>query len=158
MMIQQENSANAIAIASAESKDLRDIPMKPKDISFAKTLRPVYKFSRAFGLMPFTITVDEHFNFKGVHVKPLDVLWCITSISLCIVSAIVYYRNIEIPKGENVSIVLEFGDSMLLIVGLIYACTVIIMDMINRGILISILKSLNNFDNSVCVICFCFCS
>lgn len=153
-MNQQENSTNSIAFASAESKELSNIRVKSKEIGFAKTLRPVYKFSRAFGLMPFTITIDEHFNFKGVRVRPLDILRCVISISLCILSAVVYYRNIEIPKGPNVSIVLEYGDAALLIVGLTYASTVMIMDLLNRFILIAILKSLNNFDNSVCMICF----
>lgn len=152
-MNQQENSTNSIAFASAEPKSLRKIRTKSMEINFAKSLRPIYKFSRAFGLMPFTIVLDEHFNFKETRVRPLDILWCAISISLCVVMAVIYYRNIEIPKGQNVSIVLVFGDAMLVLLGLIYASTVIIMDMINRFKLIAILKSFNRFDNSVCKLC-----
>lgn len=155
MMIQkQENSANAITFASAESKGPHEMPSKLNEINFARSLRPIYQFSRAFGLMPYTITCDENINFKGVRVRPFDILWCIISISLCITMAVVYYQNIELTNDPNVSIVLQIGDAMLLGVVLIYACTIIILDMINRFKLIKILKSLNCFDNTVRMNCF----
>lgn len=148
-MNQQENPT--ISAANAEPIDLRNIQIKSNEINFALSLRPIYKFSRAFGLMPFTIVVDAKCNFKGTRVRTLDIIWFIISISLCLVMAIVYYQTIELTKGQNVSTILVFGDAMIVIVGLMYTCVIIIMDMINRNKLIAILKMLNNFDNEVCV-------
>lgn len=150
-MIQQENPAISIAFASKELKDLRKIRIKSDEINFAKSLRPIYKFSRAFGLMPFTIVLDEKYNIKGARVRPLDIARCTVAISLCTVMAVIYYQYIELPKDQNVSIILIYGDAILIIVGLIYACTATVLDMINRYKISAILKSLNNFDNSVCI-------
>lgn len=146
-MDQQENPT--IAFVNAESKAPRKKRIESDGVNFAKSLRPIYIFCRAFGLMSFTIVLDENQNFKGTRVRPRDIVLCTIAISLCIMMAVVYYQTIEQPKGQ--SVVLVFGDALLIIAGLIYACTVIIMNMINRSKLIAILKSLNNFDNSVCI-------
>lgn len=151
IMNQQENPTVFTAVSAfAESKFQRKKRFVSSEINFAMSLRPIYRFSRAFGLMPFTIVLDEKCNIERARVRTLDILWCIIAIGSCIVMAVVYYKNIELPKGQNVSIILVFGDAMLVILGLIYACTVITLDMINRFKLIAILKSLNNFDTTVC--------
>lgn len=146
-MNQQENPT--IFTANTISIDLREIKVQSNEINFALSLRPIYKFSRAFGLMPFTIVVDGKCNFKETRVRPLDIAWLIISISLCLMMAIVYYQTVELPKGQNVSTVLVFGDAMLIIVGLMYSCTIIIMDLINHCKIIAILKMFNSFDNEV---------
>lgn len=147
-MSRQENPS--IFAAKTKSIDLREIKVKSNEINFALSLRPVYRFSRAFGLMPFTIILDEKLNFKEVRVRPLDVAWFIISIILCLVMAIVYYQTTELPTDQNVSSILVIGDAMLIIIGLFYTSSIIIMDMLNRFKIIGILKMLNNFDNKVC--------
>lgn len=147
-MTQQENPTTAVA-TNANFINLRKIRMDSNEVNFALSLRPIYRFSRTFGLMPFTIILDAKGNFQNVRVRPFDIFWFVTVICLCILMALIYHQNIELPKDQNASLVLVYGDAALFISGLMYACFIITMDMINRFQLIAILKMLNSFDNDV---------
>lgn len=150
IMNQRENPT-ITDVANANFQNLQKIRMDSNEVNFSLSLRPIYQFSRIFGLMPFTIVLDAKNNFQKVHVRPFDVFRFVTAIFLCTVMAFIYYQHIEVPQGQNISSILVFGDATLFILGLIYVCFVIVMDMMNRFKLIAILKMLNNFDNEVCI-------
>lgn len=136
-----QNSANQ---KSAQSK------LRPENINFVYGFSPVYYISRVFGLMPFSIICDHRRGIYKPQVKLLDGVWFLLSIFMYISMAIATYVNLSLPRDTNTaSFILSLGDSMLLIVGLIYSALIIVFDMLNRQRLTEILNKFITFDKEV---------
>lgn len=105
----------------------KNIPLKK--MTFSYSLRPIYYFSRIFGLLPFTIVYDTNGDVYEARVTCFDILWFIISVCLYLLLALFSYTNIQLPEGPNVSPILVLGDYVLLITGLLYGAIIIVFDM-----------------------------
>lgn len=124
---------------------------KPTDgstINFLFSIRPIYYFSRIFGLMPFTIVRSSSAEIQTIRVTKLDSLWFITSVSLYSLMAIVCFQTIH-EGNPSKSEVLLIGDRLLLTISLMTSVMKIVFDMLNRFRLVDIWKKLAYFDKEV---------
>lgn len=122
--------------------------LKAKDFSYG--IRPIYYFSRAIGLMPYTIIRNPTSQVYESRVRLFDALWFAISIFFYIMMAISSYYNMKMPHDSNLSsYILILGDFVLLILNLIVAAIIIIMDMCNRFKLVKILNTFIIVDKSV---------
>ena len=112
-------------------------------------LLPVYFFSRAIGLLPFSIVCNSTGKVQCARVRAFDFIWFVFSIGLYISMALFIYQAMVIPKDPNESVILIIGDNLLLISGLASAVIFILIDMFNRNRLVGILKNLTVFDDEV---------
>lgn len=117
--------------------------------NFSYSIRPMYYFSRAFGLFPFTMIYDTNGDVQGAHVTLFDILWFFISIFLYLLMAFYCYMNMDLPQNPNDSYILNLGDYALLIVGLIYGAIIILLDMFNRFGFIDLVKNITTFDKEV---------
>lgn len=123
--------------------------VRSNNINFAYSFRPIYFFSRAFGLLPFSLIFDSNGDIQKARVSIFDGLWFKVSVSLYLLMAFICYQNIELLQDQNQSPILVIGDALFLIFGLIYDAVSIVFDMLNRNKLVDILKMLTAFDNEV---------
>lgn len=136
-----QNSANQ---KSTQNK------LRVENVNFVHGFSPVYYISRIFGLMPFSIVCDLRRGTQKPQVKLLDGMWFLLSISMYISMAITTYVTLSLPRDTSTaSFILALGDSMLLIVGLVYSVFIIMFDMYNRFRLTEILNKFITFDRDV---------
>lgn len=118
--------------------------------NFAYSFRPVYYVSRAFGLMPYTIIYDTN----GEPIKPKitarDSLWMTISVFIYLTLGYSAYQNMALPENRSTtSYILILGDSVLLILSLVFGGQLIIMDFFNRFKLVDVVKKITAFDVEV---------
>lgn len=119
-------------------------------IDFVHSFRPIYYFSRVFGLMPYTITYSSHGSIIGCEVKMFNALWFIASLTINLTLALMiskdtlYLRNPQIASN-----ILSGGDYFLEIYGTIFNVVLIVMDMCMRSKFVNILQKINVFDEEV---------
>lgn len=130
---------------SAITKNVTNTPNK--NVLFS--LRPIYIFSRIFGLMPFSIIRNSNYEIQGVQVGKFDLLWFIISISLYSFMAIICFQTTHYVKSPINSVVIVTGDRILLTICLCNCVIKVVMDMCNRFRLIDIMKKFAFFDNEV---------
>lgn len=124
--------------------------LQPEKIGVLQSFRPVYYFSRIFGLMPFSIACDTRRDIQKPQINVLDGVWFVCSMLIYISMAIISYKNMKLPQDTNKSsFILVLGDYLLLYVGLIYGALIILFDMLNRYKLVGILNKYITFDNEV---------
>lgn len=119
------------------------------EINFLFSLRPMYYFSRIFGLTPFSIIRNSNDEIQAIHVSKFDLLWFITSMGLYSLMAVICFQTTHSEGSPNLSHVLIIGDRLLLTVCLVSSVIKVIMDMCNRFRLFDILKKLAFFDKEV---------
>lgn len=124
--------------------------LQAKNTNFAHSFRPVHYISRFFGLMPFSIVLDPLQGIQKPQVTVFDGIWFLSSILMYISMAISTYHSLSFPRYSNTaSYILMLGDSVLLLVGLVYSALIIIFDMRNRFKLVGILNKFITFDKEV---------
>lgn len=101
-----KNTANISVIGIERSSD--DTQLKTpekhdnsKKVSFFFGLRPIFRLSRVFGLMPFSIIRSCDAGALEPRVKPRDILWLIVSIFVYSITAYVMYGSIHSPNDSN---------------------------------------------------------
>lgn len=119
------------------------------NMNSAYSYRPIYYFSRIFGLMPFSIIYSSDGRAQKPRVSVFDGLWFVISICIYILMAVISYKNIILPTNSNSSYLMILGDYVLLILGLFIGALTIGMDMCNRFKIVDILKMFDTFDNKV---------
>ena len=157
MDFDRKNSVGIATVRTAYSAESnkstkKDIPSK--NLNFSYSLRPIYYFSRTFGLFPFTIVYDTNGDVQSARVTVFDFLWFIITVCMYLLLAWLSYGN-KLPVGANESPLLILGDLVLLIIGLIFGSAMIVFDMYNRSRLINIIKKFTKFDMEVNVNTFC---
>lgn len=124
--------------------------LQAENINFAHSFRPIHYISRFFGLMPFSIVPDPLLGIQKPQVTVFDGIWFLSTILMYISMAIITYHTLNISRDSNTaSYILMLGDSVLLIVGLVYSALIIIFDMHNRFKLVGILNKFITFDKEV---------
>lgn len=118
-----------------------------KEDTFAYGFRPIYLFSRFFGLMPFSIIYDSTGEALKPSISRLACFWLVILISIHTLMFITVFKAIEIPTGQfEYSPILYVGDAILFLMQLV--CTILLfgLNIRNRFEFIDILKMFVEFD------------
>lgn len=119
-------------------------------IDFAYNFRPVYYFSRVYGLMPFTITYNSCGTINGLKIKIFDILWFIVLLTINSLLTFVYSIDTLYLKNPKIlSNTLVGGDYFLEVCSMTFNFILIGMDMCMRFKLVDILKRITIFDEDV---------
>lgn len=117
-------------------------------LTFFQCIQPVYYVSRVFGFTPFSFKFDSNAVITGYEVKPLDLIWFVISFFNYLFMAFIAWNTISTPTLE-VSIILVYGNNLLVIVGLIFGAFSVAFDMFNRQRLVNLMKNSITFDKKV---------
>lgn len=118
--------------------------------NFAYSFRPIYFFSRAFGLMPFSITYDANGEIQEPRISRLDGLGFVIGICIQLISTYSHIRNMKTSKDpNNASSFLMLCDYLLYVAVMAYGILLRGMNMYNRFKLVNILKEFTMFDKEV---------
>lgn len=120
-----------------------------KNIDFVYNLKSIHLYSRLFGLVPFTLVRDSNGEVQKPHVGKIDLLWFMISISLYLYLAYAYWIVVSGMQDARRSSILQLGDTMLIVLGLIYGAAICIIDMYNRTRIAEFLKHFLLFDKNV---------
>lgn len=113
--------------------------------NFAHSFMPIYYFSRLLGLLPFSIIAGDSGEMLEARVSACDLFWCM--ISICLYLFMAYHYSFQTLRNEY--LIWIIGDRLLIISGLIFGGLRIIMDMYNRGKIVTTLKMFTIFDREV---------
>lgn len=114
-----------------------------RTFNFMDSFRPVYYFSRIFGLMPFSIICDDtNGEVQQSKITKFDGLWFV--ISLCFPSLMGYFVQASI-KPQLIFLL----DYVFEISAFIYWILSIVVNMFYRSRFINILKKITTFDEEV---------
>lgn len=112
---------------------------------FAYSFRPIYYFTRIFGLMPFSLVRDKNTKAQRPRVSILDGFWFI--ISICIYLWGAYVSTVHIMQFG--AIIVSKANFVVRIFGLIFGAFLIVVNMLNRFKLVNIFNDFAIFDKEV---------
>lgn len=127
-----------------------------KQLDFWDTFKPVYYFSRAFGLLPFSIGRDSNGIIYKPKVNTFDGIWFLFTIVAFLSAAVLsqhYMKFQDLTTQIYISIVLK---NIQITLSSIFGILLIGMDMYNRFKIFEILKRFITFDNEVSYFSFNF--
>lgn len=121
-----------------------------KNFNFIHSFRPIYRYSRVYGFMPFTIYYNSRGTIHGLKVETFDILWFGVSILVNLTLAFMISKDTEyLHETKNGSIILMGGDYLLQISSMIFDAVFIATDLCIRYKLVDILRKINIFDEKV---------
>lgn len=115
--------------------------IRTKKINFIHGFRPIYYFSRAFSLMPFSIQCDSNGDPEEPKVYLSELIIFSISIILCLAMAY--------DEHHNLPFMYTLVGKCTLLTNMISSTVIIALDMYNRSNLICILSNFNKFDKNV---------
>lgn len=121
-----------------------------KQLNFEHGFRPIYHFSWAVGLWPFSIRHNSRGTIQNARISRLDGVWFL--ISMCFhLSAIFYcYKNmVDLEDSNKTILTFSILYNLFQIKSLLIGAVGIILDMVNRHRLVNILGKFITFDNEV---------
>lgn len=119
-------------------------------IDFAYSFRPIYYFSRVYGLMPFTITYNARGSINGLEIRLFDLLWFMAILVLNVtITLMISKDSLYLQDLKVLSNILNGGEYFLEIYCMIFNLLLIGMDMWMRTKLIEILRGITTFDDEV---------
>lgn len=134
--------------------------IKDKSSNFIYGFRPIYYFSRVFGLMPFTIHYDTSGVPKELKIRFIDWIIFLILIIVCLTMTEDSHLNMTVPVGQQFSIITVLVRRFIHLSAIISSAVIIVLEMYNRHKSIRILTSFTTFDKNVSVqsnsICFLF--
>lgn len=129
---------------------------RAKDVSdqlqsnFLQSFKPIYYFSRVFGLMPFSIVCNSSGEIQKHRVNRFDAAWFI--VSICVFSLVAFLTYEHLIYVHNDAFILNsivFFDNIHITMELVFAVLFIGMDMYNRSYIVDMMKLLATFDKEV---------
>lgn len=116
-------------------------------LSFEHAFRPVYNFTRIFGLWPFSFIQDSHGSIQRTRIKFLDILRSILKIILDLTLIFITYRTLtqETYLNDAHLAMLNIYKISSLLTGIFG----IAFHLIIRNELLGILVKFNTFENEV---------
>lgn len=114
------------------------------------SFRPLFIYSRFFGLFPFSFKINVFGEVQHVKLTILDLFWLCLSIAMySSLMAFVLFGpdNVESDLRSAHSLVL--GDSFLFVYGFIMCIISIVMDLINRNRIAWNIQRFEEFDKEV---------
>lgn len=121
-----------------------------KQLNFEHGFRPIYYFSRAAGLWPFSICRDSNGVIQPARLSRLDGAWFFISLCLHLFAMFYYYLSLVELEGSNKTI-LTFSIlyTLFQIKSLLIGAFGIILDLLNRYTLVNLLRKFIVFDSEV---------
>lgn len=128
-----------------------------KRVHFIRSFLPIYYFSRACGMMPFSIT----YNSLGEPLRPRigkrDGMWLIFSIGLYVTTIALIFHNLHLPDDPNsVTYILLLCDNSHLILTLVFGIFIMGIDLCNRFKIVDVLRKFTIFDKEASSILYPF--
>lgn len=117
------------------------------DSSFFNAFKPIYHFSRAIGLMPYSIECDSKGIIQRSRVGKLDIAWFIVSLSIYMFAALASFKYLDVY--DNALKILVVCDNFHLTLGLSFGFLLIANDMCKRFTFVDLLQKFNIFDKEV---------
>lgn len=121
-----------------------------KQLNFEYGFRPIYHFSRAVGLWPFSIRHNSNGEIQSARISRLDGTWF--SISMCFHLFAIFYsylNMVDLEDSNKTIFTFSILYNLFQIKSLLIGAVGIIWDMFNRHRLVNILGKLITFDNEV---------
>lgn len=144
----QKNLSQISMIKMVEPYQIAGKKGGPKtSYDFAYSYRPMYYFSRCFGLLPFSFVYDSNGEIQAPRIRIFDAVWFVISIVIYVMLAIDSFRVVEIPK--DASPIIFLSNTLLLVLGLSNGAIMIVVNMCVRFKFVAILKTITNFDKEV---------
>lgn len=142
-----------ISVASNEQSsvntqhEMEENEVHSEKVSFTQSLRPIYYFSRMFGLMPFSIVHDSNGEAQKPRISKLDGIWFTVAIGSYLAMAYIAYKNIAPKKSTSYMLILV--DNFVYFSEIFLGILIIGFEMCNRFKLINILREFTTFDTEV---------
>lgn len=129
-------------------KDPIETEIKVKRIDFLYSFRPIYYFSRIFGLMPFSIIYDSNGErARRPKITIFDGIWLL--ISVCTQMLGVYLTiRFKFVNQTSPTFVVILGYTFI-IMTVMYGVGAVVMDLCNRFKFLEIINSFTVFDKHV---------
>lgn len=118
-----------------------------KSNDFVYSYRPMYYFSRFFGLLPFSFVYDSNGDLQAPRIRIVDSVWFVFTIVFYVMLAINSCQDVVIPKDAAPLIFLS--NTLLLTVGLFNGAAMIVVNMCVRCKFVAILRKITHFDKEV---------
>lgn len=123
-----------------------------KQMDFWDSFKPIYYFSRAFGLMPFSIRRDAHGKVQEPKVNGIDGFWFLFTILIVFLSGAYISHQHTSAFNSNTRSLLQVLGAYYSFMNLIFGALLIVMDMINRFKLVELWKNFIIFDEEVTIL------
>lgn len=151
-MIKSTSVSPAMVPQPPVSHRSRRTAAKHKD--FLDSFRPIYYFSRSFGLMPFSIGRSSSGNILGPRVHKFDAVWFVATILIYALATVVSFKYVKFKQESNTQLnMLVISNNWHLTSGLLFCVVIIGMDLYNRDKLVDLIKRFTVFDKQVSVSC-----
>lgn len=142
------NQKNLSQISMIKMDDPYQIAGKKSDSKkspdFISSYRPMYYFSRFFGLLPFSFVYDLNGELQAPRISIFDGVWFVVSIVFYVLLAISSYQPVEI-KHDPAPLV-TVSNALILTVGFTNGIVMIVMNVCVRFRFTTILKTITAFD------------
>lgn len=117
---------------------------KKSHSNFVYSYRPMYYFSRFFGLLPFSFVCDSSGQLQVPQIRAVDGVWFVFTIVGYIVLAI---NSCQVPEPPKEAVpLIYYSNTLLLSVGLFNGANMIVVNMCVRFKFVTILKIITDFD------------
>lgn len=123
--------------------------IQSQKFNFEHAIRPVFYSTRIAGLWPFSIVRDSNGNIQRARVALSDILWSILFICFHLTLLFYTFKKVKTAQVKIENQLRFIVLSVFLISSLLVGIFGIIFDMINRHLLVNILRKFNLFDNEV---------
>lgn len=120
-----------------------------RKMDFWDGFKPVYYFSRAFGLLPFSIRRDANGEVQEPTVNKIDGVWFLFTIVVFLTASQFSHRYISAFNSSSQMYVSVLLDNFRLVLSLIFGAVMIALDMLNRFKLVKLWKLFIIFDKEV---------
>lgn len=142
---------NTMTVRSPIDAQFSNVPRKntSRQIDFWDSFKPIYYFSRCFGLMPFSIRCDSNGEIQEPKVNRIDGLWFLFTIAVFFSSSYISHQYISGLNSNTPLNVSNILNCFHLTLTLIFGALMIAMDMCNRFKLVKLWKNYTIFDEEV---------
>lgn len=121
----------------------------PRQMDFWDGFKPVYYFSRAFGLLPFSIRRNSNGDIQEPKVNRLDGLWFLLTIVVFLSASYFVHQYISAFNSKTGTYVAIILDDLHVVSSLAFGALMIAMDMCNRLKIVELWKHFISFDKEV---------
>lgn len=121
----------------------------PRQMDFWDGFKPVYYFSRAFGLLPFSIRRNSNGDIQEPKVNRLDGLWFLLTIVVFLSASYFVHQYISAFNSKTGTYVAIILDDLHVVLSLAFGALMIAMDMCNRLKIVELWKHFISFDKEV---------
>lgn len=145
----ESTSVAAIMPQSSVVSRSRKIVAKHKDL--LDSFQPIYYFSRAFGLMPFSIERSSDGYISGPRVNKIDIAWLVAAILIYSLATVVTFKYVrfDLEPSTQCLNMLVILNNLHTTLGLIFCGSIIGLDLYNRFHSVDLFRRFAIFDKEV---------